>query len=643
MDKQKEVIDDVDVEWTSTDSSDNSSDDELVSTIRRSRLEHEYHQSRRGAETSSEAEERNQPATTSGEEILSIPPIARLTKPPRRLSVQSFLRMSNPRSVLTENDLSEIRGRFEFPNEVQLRLPTNDERAYSVSEGRICMYTIYFESGLRLPLPPLLIQCMQHYQLAIPQLMPNGMRVFLGLIVLSEEADIELSVDDVLAIYYPQENSKDHGRYSMYPRRKKQVVGEMKNADRYWQDRYFFMHVNKKSMGDLANYFYPLWGTLRKELKKPPPKALLFEEKLERLLALPNREWDDIQVPKRLGASSLWKDFVELPSSIPKRVPSWVDWPFIIRGALRRLFGTLLFVDPLIDEEALIVEFALDLLVMEPSSPPTKKRKVVEKAKRKILAKRNKRSKVATPELDVERPKVEVALPPRLELLRDQQASVEIMNQLLFEADTETLGQGPLLGHMDYLLWDGLKTNIRAMGLIKRTNDKNLKQRTRIRELEAINKNLEERDRRRGEMLLDIERKFADVKTSADGLNVTLKEIMHEAKEGTSMMEVMVDRFDEAQAKIKSLEAKKAVLATQILDAFEKATIKARYDLLKQYKQGLFVDAEIEEELDLWKDEIEGPSSAPAITIEPTSNDAGKSGVERPAHEELLEDREQRQ
>ncbi|GMN21317.1 hypothetical protein TIFTF001_043295 [Ficus carica] len=129
---------------------------------------------------------------------------------------------------------------------------------------------------------------MHHYQLVIPQLMPNGMRVFLELIVLADEAGVELSVDDILAIYYPQENSKDHGRYSMYPRRKKQVVGEMKNADRYRQDHYFFMHVNEKSMGGLANAFYPLWGTLCKELKKPPTKALLFEEKLERLLAHPN-------------------------------------------------------------------------------------------------------------------------------------------------------------------------------------------------------------------------------------------------------------------------------------------------------------------------------------------------------------------
>ena len=92
MDKEKQIIEDVEVEWTSTDSSDSSSDDEeLISTIRRSRFEHEFQQGRRGAETSSEATDRSRPASTSGAEVLSIPPIARLTKPPRRLSVESFL------------------------------------------------------------------------------------------------------------------------------------------------------------------------------------------------------------------------------------------------------------------------------------------------------------------------------------------------------------------------------------------------------------------------------------------------------------------------------------------------------------------------------------------------------------------------
>ncbi|GMN19658.1 hypothetical protein TIFTF001_039862 [Ficus carica] len=684
MDKQKEVIDDVDVEWTSTDSSDSSSDDEeLMSIIRRSRLEYEFQQSQIGAGTS-EASERNRPATTSGEEFVSIPPIARLTEPPRRLANETYLRTSNPRSVLTEQDLSDIRGRYGFPNEVQLRLPFKGERADTVSEGWICMYTIYFECGLRLPLPPLLIRAMNHYNLAIPQLMPNGMRVFLGLIVLSEEASIELTVDDVLAIYYPQENAKDHGRYSMYPRRKKQVVGEMKNADRYWQDRYFFMHVNKKSMGILADAFNPFWGTLRKELKKPPPKALLFEEKLERLLALPNREWNDIQVPSRLRASSLWKDFVELPTGIPKRVPSWVDWPFVIRGALMRLFGTPLFVDPLTDEEALIAEFALDSLVMEvptpkdimakrrakkeaeraaaaaaaaaaasagqvnepepfpvlesspeppskPSSPPAKKRKVVEKPKRKVPAKRSKKSKVAIPETDVEGPRIEVDLPPSVSILQDRQTSVDIARQLFSDANAEIMRQGLPQSHLDDIMWETMKINVRTMRLFYRMSDRVAEQRDRL-------KDLQEKDIARGEKLLDIERKFGDVKAGADELMAELQKSMDVAREGTSAMETLVKRFDEGQARIKSLEAENAALATQIMDAFEKATLKARYDILKDYKAGLLDEAQIDEEIEMFEEDYPDEARSLSAVSESMPAEAENANVGPPVQANPSED-----
>ncbi|GMN68239.1 hypothetical protein TIFTF001_037312 [Ficus carica] len=637
MDKQKEVIDDVDVEWTSTDSSDSSSDDEeLMSTIRRSRLEYEFQQSQMGAGTSNKASERNRPATTSGEEHLSIPPIARLTKPPRRLTTETYLRTSNPRSVLTEDDLSDIRGRYGFPNEVQIHLP------------------------------------------------------FKGLIVLSEEASIELTVDDVLAIYYPQENSKDHGRYSMYPRRKKQVVGEMKNADRYWQDRYFFMHVNKKSMGVLADAFNPFWGTLRKELKKPPPKALLFEEKLERLLALPNREWNDIQVPSRLRASSLWKDFVELPTGIPKRVPSWVDWPFVIRGALRRLFGTPLFVDPLTDEEALIAEFALDSLVMEvptpkdimakrrakkeaeraaaaaaaaaatasagqvnepepfpvlesspeppskPSSPPAKKRKAVEKPKRKVPAKRSKKSNVAIPETDSEGPRIEVDLPPSVSILHDRETSVDIARQLFSDADAEFMKQGPPQSHLDDIMWETMKINVRTMGLFYRMSDRVAEQRDRLKDLQA-------KDIARGEKLLDIERKFRDVKAGADGLMAELQKSMDVAREGTSAMETLVKRFDEGQARIKSLEAENAALATQIMDAFEKATLKAQYDILKDYKAGLLDEVQIDEEIEMFEedypDEVRNLSAVPASVPAEAEN----MNVEPPVPADPSEYREARE
>ncbi|GMN64911.1 hypothetical protein TIFTF001_033985 [Ficus carica] len=378
---------------------------------------------------------------------------------------------------------------------------------------------------------------MHHYQLAIPQLMPNGMRVFLGLIVLVDEAGVELSVDDILAIYYP-----------------------------------------------LAKAFYPLRGLLRKELKKPPPKALLFKEKLEQLLALPNREWDEINVPKRLRASSLWKDFVELKTSIIKRIPSWVDWPFMIRGALRRLFGTPL---PSCEDEGTkeaakavaakktargneppplpVIESSPEPLVMHVQSP-AKKRKAGKKPKRKVSAKRKKASKASTSETDAELRKskqddqsIEVNLPPGTSLLQNRNLSVEVVRQLLSVVDLDTINDGRIHNHLDDLLWDGLKSNLRALRLIYRTTDKVVEQKKLIKELE-------DKDKDHGEKLLNIERKFKNVKASANDLIAELQ----------------------------------------------------------KYKQGLLIDAGVEEEIELYEDspaEAGESSSAPADVSAPSLNE----------------------
>ncbi|GMN20465.1 hypothetical protein TIFTF001_050036 [Ficus carica] len=68
-------------------------------------------------------------------------------------------------------------------------------------------------------------------------------------------------------------------------------------------------------------------------------------------------------------------------------------------------------------------------------------------------------------------------------------------------------------------------------------------------------------------------------------------------------MEALVKRFDKGQDRIRSLEAENAALAAQIMDAFEKATFKARYDILKDYKEGLLNEALIDEEIEMYEED----------------------------------------
>ncbi|GMN21319.1 hypothetical protein TIFTF001_043294 [Ficus carica] len=275
---------------------------------------------------------------------------------------------------------------------------------------------------------------------------------------------------------------------------------------------------------------------------------------------------------------------------------------------------------------------------LEPPAMPvqslTKKKKAKGKPKRKILAKWKKASKMASTDSNVEQNKseqnAEVNLPPGASLLHDRKLSVQIMRQLLTDVDIETINSGRIPNH----------SNLRALGLMYRTTDTVLEQRNQIKELEDKNKELEDADRERGVKLLVIEQNFKEVKASADDLIGELETVNRSSKQMTDMMKVMVDKFDEAQAKIKSLEADNSSLAAQILDAFEKATLKARHDILKEYKQGLLVDAEVDEEIELYEednpDETRASSSVPASA----STQPGPPDVEPPVHANPFKDRE---
>ena len=104
-----------------------------------------------------------------------------------------------------------------------------------------------------------------------------------------------------------------------------------------------------------------------------------------------------------------------------------------------------------------------------------------------------------------------------------------------------------------------------------------------------------------------------------------------------------------------SLETEKTTLATEkaslvekIEDSYERATVKAWYDLLKEYKQGSLVDAEVDKEIELYK-ELEGAGTSTSVpesalaqdgvtSIEPPAE--ANPGVEPPVQKNSTEDRD---
>ncbi|XP_028074153.1 uncharacterized protein LOC114276572, partial [Camellia sinensis] len=84
------------------------------------------------------------------------------------------------RSTLTAADLEVIRGRYQIPAEVELRLPTSGERPSTVRPGEFSLYEEALKGGLRLPLPQVVVDVLNRLEVAAWQFMPNACNIVMA-------------------------------------------------------------------------------------------------------------------------------------------------------------------------------------------------------------------------------------------------------------------------------------------------------------------------------------------------------------------------------------------------------------------------------------------------------------------------------
>jgi len=139
-------------------------------------------------------------------------------------TVFSTLRVVKAFSTLDEKcgldveTLSRFRDRFQFPNRVRIRLPRKAERARHFSPGEVCFYEATFQSGLRLPVHPFIMELLNHFNIALGQLMPNSWRIIVSCIEIwleSTERDM-IRVDEFTYLYHLKK-SKEYGYYELVP------------------------------------------------------------------------------------------------------------------------------------------------------------------------------------------------------------------------------------------------------------------------------------------------------------------------------------------------------------------------------------------------------------------------------------------
>ena len=93
--------------------------------------------------------------------------------------------LKNPRSKVTNEELSKLRYLCKIPQSVEVRALEAHERIDWVVPSWVALYEMMFMDGMRLPIPRLVRDGCAHYEITPIQLMPNAWRILLALESLS--------------------------------------------------------------------------------------------------------------------------------------------------------------------------------------------------------------------------------------------------------------------------------------------------------------------------------------------------------------------------------------------------------------------------------------------------------------------------
>ena len=141
--------------------------------------------------------------------------------------------------TVKENHFKTLRGNFQIPDNIPIRLPYKSEKCYYDRVEGVGVYEQMLKAGLRFPLSSLHRELLKCLGLFVNQVSPNAWRVLYGAM---NDGARSLIVREFLHCYHPDEIDKSRGVYSFVPKSPLlKVIYETPDSNRDWKSRYFFL------------------------------------------------------------------------------------------------------------------------------------------------------------------------------------------------------------------------------------------------------------------------------------------------------------------------------------------------------------------------------------------------------------------
>ena len=106
--------------------------------------------------------------------------------------------LKNPRSSVATEDIRLWRYLYGIPPSVGIRVPTANEGVDWVVPGWVAIYELMLKDEMRFPIPKLMKDVCDHYEIAPSQLMPNAWKVLMSLESLSVRHGVDCELGDLV-------------------------------------------------------------------------------------------------------------------------------------------------------------------------------------------------------------------------------------------------------------------------------------------------------------------------------------------------------------------------------------------------------------------------------------------------------------